>query len=56
MVDDIDGTMEELFFAGGLAALRRGYAVLLIDGPGQGGALIDQGLVFRPDWDAVVTP
>ncbi len=55
MVDGYDGTKEEMFFAG-IAALRRGYAVLSIDGPGQGGALIEQGLVFRPDWEAVVTP
>jgi dienelactone hydrolase len=56
LVDGYDGTKEELFFSGGLAALRRGYAILLVDGPGQGGALIEQGLVFRPDWEAVVTP
>ena len=56
MVGGYDGTKEEGFFAGGVAALRRGYAVLLIDGPGQGGALIEQGLVFRPDWEVVVTP
>lgn len=56
MVDGYDGTKEELYFAGGLAALRRGYAALLIDGPGQGGVLFEQGLVFRPDWEAVVTP
>lgn len=56
MVDGYDGTKEELYFAGGVAALRRGYAALLVDGPGQGGPLIEQGLVFRPDWEAVVTP
>jgi pimeloyl-ACP methyl ester carboxylesterase len=56
MIGGYDGTKEESYFAGGLGALRRGYAVLLIDGPGQGGALIEQGLVFRPDWEAVVTP
>lgn len=56
MVDGYDGTMEELFFFGGAAALRRGYAVLMVDGPGQGGVLIEQGLHFRPDWEAVVTP
>lgn len=54
-VDGYDGTKEEVYF-GALAALRRGYAVLLVDGPGQGGALVEQGLVFRPDWEAVVTP
>lgn len=56
MVGGYDGTKEESFFAGGIAAARRGYAVLMVDGPGQGGALVEQGLVFRPDWEAVVTP
>ncbi|RTL70038.1 MAG: alpha/beta fold hydrolase [Pseudonocardiaceae bacterium] len=56
MAGGYDGTMEENFFTGGVAALRRGYAVLLIDGPGQGGALVEQKLVFRPDWEAMVTP
>ena len=56
MVGGYDGTKEELYLAGGVAALRRGYAVLMIDGPGQGGALIEQGLFFRPDWETVVTP
>lgn len=56
LVGGYDGTKEESYFSGGRAALRRGYAVLLVDGPGQGGALIEQGLVFRPDWEAVVTP
>lgn len=54
-VDGYDGTKEETYF-GAVAALRRGYAVLLVDGPGQGGALVEQGLVFRPDWEAVVIP
>lgn len=56
MVGGYDGTMEETYFAGGAAALRRGYAIPLMDGPGQGGALIELGLHFRPDWEAVVTP
>jgi pimeloyl-ACP methyl ester carboxylesterase len=38
------------------AAIRRGYHCLLIDGPGQGEALRLQGLVFRPDWEKVITP
>lgn len=56
MVGGYDGTKEECYFSTGRAALRRGYAVLLVDGPGQGGPLIEQGLVFRPDWEAVVSP
>ncbi|MER7673732.1 alpha/beta fold hydrolase [Kitasatospora sp. NPDC096128] len=51
-----DSTLEEAYFVIGAAALRRGYNVLAYDGPGQGAALREQGLVFRSDWEAVVTP
>jgi pimeloyl-ACP methyl ester carboxylesterase len=51
-----DSTLEESYFAIAAAALARGYNVLAFDGPGQGGALREQRLVFRPDWEAVVTP
>jgi hypothetical protein len=32
---------------------KRGYAVLMVDGPGQGSALYEKGLVFRHDYEAV---
>ncbi len=51
-----DGTVEELYFYNGAAALARGYNVLAFDGPGQGGALLRRGLVLRPDWENVVGP
>jgi dienelactone hydrolase len=51
-----DGTCEELYFVNGAAALARGYNVLAFDGPGQGAALLQRGLVMRPDWDSVITP
>jgi len=51
-----DSTEEELYFAGAAAAARRGYHVLAFAGPGQGSALRDQKLLFRPDWEAVITP
>lgn len=51
-----DGTAEELYFFNGAAALERGYHVLAFDGPGQGAALLQQGLVMRPDYKSVVTP
>lgn len=51
-----DGTMTDVWVQGGAAALRRGYNVLLFDGPGQGAALYRQGLFFRPDWEKVLTP
>src|SRR5919107_2171293 len=50
-----DSTINEMYvtFA---TALPRGYNLLLFDGPGQGRPLIEQGLVFRPDWENVVRP
>jgi pimeloyl-ACP methyl ester carboxylesterase len=50
-----DSTIYEMYldFA---PALRRGYNLLLFDGPGQGRPLIRQGLVMRPDWENVVRP
>jgi alpha-beta hydrolase superfamily lysophospholipase len=51
-----DSTMVENHFGIGLAALARGYHVLLHDGPGQGRLLIDEGLPLRYDWEHVVTP
>jgi pimeloyl-ACP methyl ester carboxylesterase len=51
-----DGTAEELYFFNRAAALARGYNVLAFDGPGQGAALLQQGLILRPDWENVVTP
>jgi dienelactone hydrolase len=51
-----DGTGEELYFEAAFFALARGYNVLIFEGPGQGGVVREQGLYFRPDWEAVVTP
>ncbi len=54
LVGGYDGTAEELYFLNGCAALARGYNVLAFDGPGQGAALLQQGLVLRPDFETVV--
>jgi alpha-beta hydrolase superfamily lysophospholipase len=51
-----DSTVVENHIAMGIAALRRGYHVLLHDGPGQGRLLIDEGHRLRYDWEQVVTP
>lgn len=51
-----DGTMTDVWVQGAAPALRRGYNVLLFDGPGQGAALYRQQLFFRPDWEKVITP
>ena len=42
--------------AGGAAASARGYHWMTFDGPGREAALRRQGLVLRPDWEAVVGP
>lgn len=57
---------EELFFKDesfnfetirtiGLAAIERGYHLLLLDGPGQGESLLNN-LYYRFDWEKVITP
>lgn len=56
LTNGYDGSAEELYFTNGAAALARGYHVLAFDGPGQGSMIIDRGVPFRPDWEAVITP
>ena len=51
-----DSTIQEMYFAHAPAAIRRGYNVLLFDGPGQGRNLIVDGSHIRPDWENVVRP
>jgi len=50
-----DGTGEELYFAVGKAAVKRGYNCLIFEGPGQGEVIRMQKLPFRYDWEKVVT-
>lgn len=51
-----DGPVSAMWLQGGAGGLARGYDCLTFDGPGQGAALWRQGLYFRPDWEAVITP
>jgi pimeloyl-ACP methyl ester carboxylesterase len=51
-----DSTAEESWFAIAAAAIDRGYNVVAYDGPGQGAVIREQGLRFRPDWEAVLGP
>jgi len=51
-----DGSMVDVWVGAALEGLARGWNVLLLDGPGQGAALVRQQLWFRPDWEAVITP
>ncbi|MGD8166110.1 alpha/beta hydrolase family protein [Herbiconiux sp. P16] len=55
LVNGYDATVTDLWFAMGVAASRRGYHVLMFDGPGQGGMLYEQGVPLRHDWEVVVS-
>lgn len=56
MHNGFDGSAEEMHFMGAAAAQERGYHVLTFDGPGQPAARHREGMVFRPNWETVVTP
>ena len=51
-----DGSAEEIHNEGARAGVERGYHVLAFDGPGQYGPVHRERLLFRPDWEKVVTP
>jgi pimeloyl-ACP methyl ester carboxylesterase len=51
-----DSDIQEMFFAHAVAAVQRGYNILLFDGPGQGRNLIIDNMHMRPNWETVVTP
>lgn len=52
-----DGSSEQIYFSGGgAAALRRGYNVLIFEGPGQTGTFMrDRSINYRHDWEAGVS-
>jgi prolyl oligopeptidase family protein len=56
MVNGSDGATSQMPLQGGAAALERGYHWMTFDGPGQQAALFEQGIPFRHDWEAVLTP
>jgi hypothetical protein len=47
-------TAEDLYFALGVSAARRGYHCLAFEGPGQGRVLREHQLPLRPDWEVVI--
>jgi hypothetical protein len=51
-----DGPVSSMWALGGAGGVARGYNVLTFDGPGQGAALLRQGLPFRHDWEEVIGP
>ncbi|MDN3494899.1 alpha/beta fold hydrolase [Planococcus sp. APC 4015] len=55
-VNGSDGSLASLWASCIAAALRRGYNVLVFDGPGQLSQLYERNVTFRPDWENVLTP
>ncbi|GAB3395931.1 alpha/beta hydrolase [Humibacter soli] len=51
-----DGPITSMWSTCAFGALRRGYTVVVYDGPGQQSMLFEQKTTFRPDWEAVLTP
>jgi hypothetical protein len=51
-----DGATSHMGLFGGRAANERGYHAMTFDGPGQQASLFLQGIPFRHDWEAVLTP
>jgi len=52
----LDGTAEDLYFIMAAQAVKRGYACLIFEGPGQGEMIIKQTVPFRHDWEKALTP
>jgi hypothetical protein len=55
-VNGSDGSVTNSWSEGIGPALERGWNAVTVDGPGQNAALVRQGIPFRPDWEAVLTP
>jgi len=51
-----DASTSGLWSLGVAAALERGYAALVFDGPGQNAMLWRYNVLFRYDWEKVITP
>lgn len=55
-VNGSDGSLASLWATCVAPALRRGYAAVIFDGPGQQAELFEGRSFFRPDWEHVLTP
>lgn len=51
-----DGTAEELYFQAACPGLSRGFNIMMVEGPGQVGAMrLNPELVFRPDFEKPIS-
>jgi pimeloyl-ACP methyl ester carboxylesterase len=56
MVNGYDASVSDMYLAMGLQALPRGYHVVLVDGPGQGALLVQDGVPMIAEWERVIGP
>jgi hypothetical protein len=56
LVNGSDGSLAALWGSTAAAAVKRGYNVLVFDGPGQQSQLFQGDVHFRPDWEHVLAP
>lgn len=50
-----DSTLSDIYYMAAVSALARGYHCLIFDGPGQGSALVRNGVPMRADWEVVIS-
>jgi alpha-beta hydrolase superfamily lysophospholipase len=55
-VNGSDGSRASVWASCVASGLRRGYNVLVFDGPGQQSQIFEKGVPFRFDWEHVLTP
>lgn len=54
-INGYDSTQEETYFMFVNAALKRGFSVITIDGPGQGTSIRERGILFTHEWHKPMT-
>ena len=54
LISGYDAPMEEMYFWAGHHAVSNGYSFLIFDGPGQGGTLLESGMVLSHVYDQVL--
>jgi dienelactone hydrolase len=54
LLGGLESLAEEVYFVAGVAALRYGFACLVLEGPGQGATLREEGLASRAAYEAPI--
>lgn len=54
LLGGLESLAEEVYFVAGVAALHYGFACLVLEGPGQGGTLREEGIASRAAYEAPI--